>query len=176
MKKYLVLGCGTSVDKRLSLHNPDGGSPEKDWEGEVTTVDHCKEVNPDILADLNILPYDWAGDDEYDEIHAYGVLEHQGSQGDGEFFFGQFNELHRTLKKGGLFLFRVPMWNHPCATGVPDHKRVMPLCLFTFLQESYYDNLGRHGFGDYRHLIKGYWDIVCAHEGDELLTVALRKA
>ena len=119
MKKYLALGCGTSVDKRISLTTDDGpGSPEKDWEGEVTTVDHSEEVNPDILADLNILPYDWAEDEAYNEIHAYGVLEHQGSQGDGEFFFGQFNEFHSTLKPEGLVILRVPMWNHPCATGV----------------------------------------------------------
>jgi len=172
MKQYLILGCGNSLDKRLRL---SPGSPEKEFDGEVTTVDYTTEVNPDILTNLSDLPYDWADDESFDEIHAYGILEHCGTQGDADFFFGQFNELHRILRPDGLILITVPRWDTACAFGVPDHRRVMPACLFAFLEEKYYDNLGKPGFGDYRHFLKGYWEVVCGAESGELLNIVLRK-
>ena len=177
MKKYLILGCGTLIEKRISVP-PFGdhpGSPEKDFIGQTTTVDHLPAVNADICADLNDLPYDWVGDEEYDEIHAYEILEHCGTQGDADFFFGQFNEFWRILKPNGLMMLSVPMWTNSIAFGVPDHKRVMPACLFQFLFESYYDNLGNPGFGDYRSFIKGYWRCFWGKESESRLELVLIK-
>ena len=174
MKQYLLLGCGNCLDKRIRFTSTKGiDSPEKEFEGNVTTVDHCEDVNPDIVADLNILPYDMG--EGYDEIHAYEVLEHCGSQGDAEFFFGQFNEFHRMLKPDGLMMITVPVWNTVVAWGVPDHKRVMPLNLFDFLQESCYENVGKPGYADYRHLLKGYWEIVFWREEESNMSLVLRK-
>ena len=175
MKKYLIIGCGNSLDKRISFSSTKGNdSPEMDFSGGlVTTVDHTEAVNPDILADLNILPYDFGED--YDEIHAYEVLEHCGAQGDGDFFFGQFNEFHRMLKPDGLMMITVPVWNNVMAWGVPDHKRVMPINLFAFLEEQYYDQVGKPGIGDYRHLIKGYWEILFYREQVAAMSLAMRR-
>jgi hypothetical protein len=181
-KKYLIVGCGNSLDKRIRFSSDKGiDSPEEDfsnggadiWLRNVTTVDHTKEVNPDIVADLNILPYEFG--EGYDEIHAYEVLEHCGAQGDAEFFFGQFNEFHRMLKPNGLMMITVPVWNTAVAWGVPDHKRVMPLALFGFLEKDYYENVGKPGYGDYRHLIKGYWEIILWGEQGDALNLVLRK-
>ena len=168
MKQYLILGSGTHLSKRIYL---EPGSPEREFQGEITTVDY---LGGDIKADLNELPYDWAADESFDEIHAYEILEHTGSQGDGEFFFGQFNEFHRILRPDGLMMISVPMWNHQGALGVPDHKRVMPLSVFLFLEERYYDNVGKPGYGDYRPFIKGYWKCEGAEEGEHTLMLALR--
>jgi len=175
MKKYLLVGCGDSWDKRISFSSDKGNdSPETEFEGEVTTVDHCRAVGPDIVADLDVLPYDMG--EGYDEIHAYEILEHCGAQGDAEFFFGQFNEFHRMLKTDGLMMITVPLWNTAVAWGVPDHKRVMPLCLFGFLEESYYENVGKPGYADYRHLLEGYWEIVFWKSQDSSMSLVLRKA
>ena len=175
MKKYLILGCGNSLDKRISFSSDKGNdSPEREFDGDVTTVDNTTAVNPDILADLDILPYDFGKD--YDEIHAYEVLEHCGSQGDGEFFFGQFNEFHKMLKPDGLMMITVPVWNTVVAWGVPDHKRVMPINLFSFLEERYYENVGKRGYADYRHLIEGFWEILFYREEEFTMSLVMRRS
>lgn len=123
---------------------------------------------------LNDLPYPWK-DNEFDEIHAYEVLEHCGRQGDGDFFFGQFNEFWRILKPGGFMMISVPMWDAEVAWGVPDHCRVLPPGIFAYLTADYYENVGKPGFGDYRKYLKGYWTAFGKSEGDEQLHVVLRK-
>lgn len=183
-KKYLLLGCGDVLTKRIKFpastdpEYPHQGSPEADFsKGEVTTVDMSPRINADIKADLNILPYDWAADEAYDEIHAYEILEHTGSQGDAEFFFGQFNEFWRMLKPNGFMMISVPMWDVEIAFGVPDHKRVMPAGLFGFLTKEYYENVGKPGFGDYRHLLKDcYWYGLGVDESETQLHIVLQKA
>lgn len=178
IKKYLLIGCGHSLDKRIAFTSDKGNdSPETEFIGQLVTVDWRKypdqRSNPSIVADLNVLPYDFGED--YDEIHAYEVLEHCGAQGDADFFFGQFNEFHRMLKPDGLMMITVPVWNSVVAWGVPDHKRVMPLNLFSFLEERCYENVGKPGFADYRHLIKGFWEIVLWGEDNSAMRLVLRR-
>ncbi len=177
MKHILVVGSGRSIDKRISFPATDEhpGSPSKDFDGCVVTLDYRAETCPDIVADLNKLPYLWGCTESFEEIHAYSILEHCGQQGDAEFFFGQFNEFHRILKPNGFIMITVPMWNSKGALAVPDHKRIMPLGLFGFLEESYYDNVGKQNYGDYRHLLRGYWDFVGGAESSTTLSLALRK-
>ncbi len=172
--KYLLLGCGTTPFRCISVGDED--RPVDFSDGTITTVDNTTGVNPDFLADLSDLPYDYLESGAYDEIHAYAILEHTGTQGDGDFFFGQFNECWRVLKDNGVMLITVPMWNHQCQWGVPDHKRALPSCVFGFLQEDYYDNLGKPGYADYRHLLKGcYWKVIYSEEKGELLYLAIQK-
>lgn len=168
--KVLLVGCGNEHGRRITL---DGAIS---FEGDELIL---HDFSPDIEAhydfDLNDLPYPLP-DEEFDEIHAYGVLEHCGTQGDGDFFFGQFNEFHRALKPGGCMMLSVPIWNREVALGVPDHKRILPSSLFAFLTREYYENVGQPGYADYRHLMKGFWQLLGATEGaQELLYVGLKK-
>ena len=168
--KCLLLGAGTNRDKRII---PPGST--KEW-GELTTVDL---QDADIIHDLNVFPYlfnspYWDNEDLYDEIHAYEILEHLGTQGDFKFFFDQFNELHRWLKPGGFLCISVPLPTSIWAFGDPGHTRVLPKTVFSFLTEGHYDQLGKTACADYRHMIKGYWTIEAMSESKELLCVILR--
>ena len=168
--KCLLLGAGTNRDKRII---PPGST--KEW-GELTTVDL---QDADIIHDLNVFPYlfnspYWDNDDLYDEIHAYEILEHLGTQGDFKFFFEQFNELHRWLKPGGYLCFSVPLVTSIWAFGDPGHTRILPEMVFMYLTEGFYDQLGKTTCADYRHLIKNYWTIEEMAKSKELLMVILR--
>jgi len=168
--RVLLVGCGNEHSRRMYL---DGERTFDDCD--LILHDYSPHIATDYSNDLNDLPYPFE-DEDFDEIHAYGVLEHCGTQGDGEFFFGQFNEFHRALKPGGYMMFSVPIWDREVAFGVPDHKRVLPGSLFHFLTKGYYENIGKPGYADYRHLIKGFWEVVGAAESEaELLYIALRK-
>lgn len=154
--KYLLIGCGNEHSKRIwfDANGENGkGSPERDFgSGELVTLDIDPDLSPSVVHDLDKLPYPFA-DDEFDEIHAYEVLEHCGRQGDGEFFFAQFREFYRILKHDGYLMISVPMWDNEIAWGVPDHKRVLPKSIFAFLDRAYYENIGKAAYGDYRHLL-----------------------
>ena len=155
--KALLIGAGNSRKKKI-VHEL---TPDKEFD-ELCTLDIFEA---DIVHDLNILPYPF-GDNHFDEIHAYEVLEHCGTQGDEVFFFNQFNEFHRILKPGGVFCLSVPNYQSIWAFGDPGHTRVLPPTVFNFLQEAFYDQLGKTPCADYRHLIKGYWNCVGVDEGE----------
>lgn len=156
MKQYLLVGCGSERGKRIKFDGNDEhgpGSPEGSFDnGSLMTWDIDPDLKPDITHDLDVLPYP-VPSNVYDEIHCYEVLEHCGTQGDGKFFFGQFAEFWRMLKPGGYLCISVPAWDSYMAWGVPDHKRVLPLNIFGFLDPRYYDNLGKPGYADYRKLL-----------------------
>lgn len=114
----------------------------------------------DVLHDLNIhpLPFD---DEEFDEIHAYHILEHLGRQGDWRFFFSEWNEYYRILKPGGIFSGIVPEWNSKWAWGDPGHTRVYPLNILLFLDQDEYDKqVGVTSLTDYRAWYKGNFKLV----------------
>ena len=171
MRRELLMGCGMSRDKRVTI---EAISPE--WSN-LTTLDFLESAKPDVLHDLNVLPYPFE-DNSFDEIHAYEVLEHCGSQGDGEFFFGQFAEIYRILKPGGFFCATVPMWDQPMAWGAPDHKRVLPPEVFVFLDPQYYEhNLGKpHSTAaDYRHWLGStHLEMIAHQEKGGSLGIVLR--
>ena len=186
MKDILLIGCGNSHDKRIQF-GPSKEGDEKQWGEGSPEVDfsHANLVlhdrSPDLAKmvrydfNLNDLPYPVATE-RFDEIHAYEVLEHCGSQGDGEFFFAQFNEFWRILRPGGYMCISVPMWDAEVAWGVPDHCRVLPPGIFGFLTKDYYKDVGKPGYGDYRHWLKGcYWQALGKDESEEQLHVVLQK-
>ena len=115
----------------------------------LVTLDHDPTVRPDVVHDLEILPLPF-GDNQFDEIHAYEVLEHTGKQGDWRFFFSQFAELHRILKPGGYFFGSVPCWNSIWAFGDPSHKRVISKASLTFLAQEAYAQVGQTSMTDFR--------------------------
>ncbi len=148
MKDILILGYGGRFDRRIKWN----GAHEEDLRdgNNVTTHDYDPKHEAHFDIDLNKLPYDCWHDETFDEIHAYEVLEHCGTQGDAAFFFDQFRELHRILRPGGLIAISVPDWQASVAWGVPDHKRVLPPGIFTFLSPTYEQRMKDvQGAGDY---------------------------
>ncbi len=108
----------------------------------------------DVLWDLNKHPLPFK-DEEFDEIYAYHVLEHLGSQGDFRFFFEEFNEYWRILKPGGLMRAVVPLISSIWAWGDPGHTRIFPETWLQFLlQETYESQIGMTGMADYRFVYK----------------------
>ena len=164
--RQLLLGAGNSREKRI-VHDL---TPGREFE-DLVTLDL---ENADVIHDLDVLPYPFE-DGEFDEIHAYEVLEHCGSQGDFRFFFEQFNEFHRILKPGGVFCGSVPDWRSIWAFGDPGHRRCLPPTVFNYLSESFYDQLGKTACADYRSWIQGYWNPLGIQEKGELVYFLLQK-
>ena len=147
--RELLVGCGNSRKKKI--HQSD--RPETFQN--LTTLDMSPETGCDVVHDLDMLPYPF-GDNSFDEIHAYDVLEHQGRQGDWRFFFAQFGEFWRMLKPGGIFSAIVPAWDSPWSFGDPGHTRVIPKESLVFLsQATYAREVGRTNMTDYRPWWKG---------------------
>jgi len=142
--KSLLIGCGSRRDRIVAL---DG---QKAWPGELVTLDINLDHKPDVIWDLTRMPYPFASD-EFDEIHAYEVLEHTGQQGDWRFFFRQWSEFYRILKPGGYFVGTSPLWMNGWAWGDPGHTRTVQPENFVFLsQDQYNKQIGHTPMTDYR--------------------------
>ena len=148
----LILGAGNSKDKRIKFEasrKVGKGSPNNDF-SKCEVYTHDIRGDHDYLHDLDELPYPWETD-EFDEIHAYEVLEHTGTIGDADFFFGQMQELWRILKPGGYLMITVPAWDSLEMWAIPDHKRPLPPQIFQFCNRKYVEkNYKRPMHGDYR--------------------------
>lgn len=178
--KALILGCGYSRDKRMKFEASKTigkGSPDVDFRKyDLVAHDINPKVKPDIIHDLEEFPYPW-DDEEFDEIHAYEVLEHTGTQGDGEFFFKQMNELWRILKVGGYLMITVPSWDSLEQWAIPDHKRALPPQLFHFCSRDYVmKNRRKAMHGDYSEQLGPMnFIMVGVEEEKEHTGIVLRK-
>lgn len=144
--RELLLGCGHSRVKKLASVD---GNPH--WRG-LETLDRNDSCNPDYVCDLN--GCNWLielGEDEcgrdrtqlifsdwFDEVHAYEILEHLGSQGDAESFFAHFSEIWRILKPDGYLYATVPSRFSPWLWGDPSHRRAILPESLVFLDQSEY--------------------------------------
>ena len=151
MKRELLIGCGSRRTKNLAK---DGDAA---WNN-LTTLDINPDHKPDVVWDLTQfpLPFD---DDTFDEIHAYEVLEHTGTQGDYKFFFAQFSEFWRILKPGGYFVATVPSATSEWAWGDPSHTRIVHPNQLWFLQQNAYDRVGETPISDFRWIYKADFNI-----------------
>lgn len=150
----LLIGCGSNHQKHICV------SSQKDWT-DLTTLDFNPDHHTDVIHDLNILPYPF-NENQFDEIHAYDVLEHTGAQGDWKFFFAQWNEFHRILKPGGIFCGIVPHYQSPWALGDPSHTRVVMIEQLGFLSQKMYEDVGKTAISDFRFVWKGDFELVHA--------------
>lgn len=166
--RELLIGCGNNRTKRIKH-----GDVYKDWQ-DLTTLDVDPACSPDVLHDLNVMPYPFEGG-AFDEIHAYECLEHCGRQGDAAFFFAQFGELHRILKPGGLLCGTVPAWDSPWAWADPQHVRVLPKESFYLLHRPLYEEeVGKTSITDYRAMLRGSFTPLAFNEGEHQLGFVLR--
>lgn len=157
MKRELLIGSGAHREKRIRFDAIPAAFEN------VTTLDVLG--SPDIIHDLNTIPYPFE-DDQFDEIHAYDVLEHCGRQGDWRFFFAQFSEFHRILKAGGYFCATVPMWDSQWAWADPGHSRIITKETVAFLSQDHYEQVGKTQCSDYRSIYKVDFKLIGLQELD----------
>lgn len=147
MTQELLIGCGHRRDKLIWT---DG---QEYWE-DLTTLDINPDAEPDVEWDLNRIPLPF-DDNSFDEIHAYEVLEHVGSQGDFRFFFDQFADFWRILRPGGVVAASVPAPGSPWVWGDPSHTRHLPPTCLAFLdQDEYRKQVGVTAMSDFRRFYK----------------------
>jgi len=89
---YYNLGCGFQKKKNF------------------INVDKSKAVNPDILADVTVLPWIWAKSNEADLIEMDNLIEHipRHPTKIKSSVVHVIRECHRVLKKGGILWMRNP--------------------------------------------------------------------
>jgi SAM-dependent methyltransferase len=154
--KELLIGCGADHSKKIFFEG------DREWAGELVTLDNNADHHPDIVHDLNEHPLPF-NDDTFDSIHAYEVLEHLAYIGDYRFFFEEFSEYWRILKPGGHFYATVPALDSPWLFGDPSHTRVICQEQMIFLsQKAYVEQVGKTPMSDFRYLYKADFDLVDA--------------
>jgi SAM-dependent methyltransferase len=166
MKRELLIGCGSERTKRLTC---DGS---KEWSN-LTTLDYNPDHKPDVVWDLmqGALPFE---DNSFDEIHAYEVLEHTGTQGDYKFFFRQFSDFWRVLKPNGHFLATCPSKTSVWALGDPSHTRILVKENLVFLNQDAYADVGVTPISDFRSIYKADFKPVYVDEGEERFHFVLK--
>ena len=163
--KTLIIGSGHNPRKMVWL-----SSQTIEYEGEIVKLDINPDCNPDVIWDLRKHPLPFV-DEEFDEIHAYHILEHLAQQGDYQFFFNEFNEYYRILKPGGMFFGVVPKADSKWAWGDPGHTRVFPREYLFFLSQGFYKDAGYgNPVSDYRYIYKGDFETIYL-TGDDVVAL-----
>lgn len=175
MKRSLLIGCGNSRVKHLYQGD------NKEWTGELTTLDMNPNCGADIVVDMDDfvvrkkpLPFP---DETFDEIGAYNCMEHWGRQGDWRGWFDEMAEYHRILKPGGLMGIVVPICEDALAD--PGHTRFFQRNYFGFLNQTFYARNLELGTAmtDYRWYYRKNFDVLFMEtQGNHHLAVLLRKA
>lgn len=162
----LLIGCGNSRRKKIGLHNLE-------WSG-LVTIDHDPDCGADIIHDLDEYPWPFE-DNQFDEAHAYCVIEHLGRQGDYRSFFALFTELYRILRPGGHFYAIVPSLSSRWLWGDPSHTRaITPEGLVFLSQAEYRAQVGVTPMTDFRWLWKGDFETIAAQDDGDDFKFALK--
>lgn len=95
-------------------------------------VDHAQECSPDVVCDLEALPWPWP-DDAAEAVQMRHILEHLG--GETEVFLGIVRELWRVCRDGAPVTVVVPHPRHDAFLVDPTHVRpILPQTLEMFSQ------------------------------------------
>lgn len=162
----LLLGSGQNPLRKIHVRGDrvsvNNGEP---FDQSVITLDMNADHKPDVVWDLDHLSYPFE-ENQFDEIHAYDVLEHCGRQGDWRFFFDQFTEFWRILKPGGLLCGISPDSSSRWSWGDPGHTRVISEEAMIFLdQEQYKIQVGVTPMTDYRFYYKADFRMMALEVG-----------
>lgn len=166
MRQELLIGCGSNREKKMHYRG------HEQWEG-LVTLDMNPDHKPDVFWDLRSVPLPFE-ENQFDEIHAYEVLEHTGTQGDYGFFFKQWSDFWRILKPDGMFFATVPSRNSVWALGDPSHTRIVQKENLIFLHQPTYDGVGKSPISDFRFIYKADFDIAGVQDDGESLRFALK--
>ena len=165
-RRELLIGCGSQRTKIINDGDPTFRN--------LTTLDINADHKPDVIHDLCDVPLPFA-QDTFDEIHAYEVLEHLGSQGDYRLFFRQFEAFWRVLKPGGHLLATCPSRHSVWALGDPSHSRILVKENLVFLsQQAYADQVGKTSMSDFRNIYRADFEPVFVDEGKETFMFVLK--
>lgn len=163
--RALLLGCGRNHALRMG---PQG----RESLPEIVTLDMSPDVGADFVWNLerHPLPFD---DESFDELHAYDVLEHLGTQGDWRGYFDEFADYWRILKPGGRFYIAVPIGESAFAD--PGHTRFFQTNHFRLLSQRAYDE--STDITDYRWYWKRDFEVLHLEEigGCHLLAVLEKR-
>lgn len=160
MRRELLIGCGNSRTKAVAIQGQEAFE-------DLVTLDNKEDCGADVIHDLDVLPYPFA-DNEFDEIHAFCVLEHCGRQGDWKFFFAQFSEFHRILKPGGHFFGVCPTPDSKWAWADPSHTRIISRDTLGFLSQKIYElDVGKTSRSDFRSIYSCDFHIAYVGDYDE---------
>lgn len=145
-------------------------------EEELVTLDINIARAPDIVWDLRKLPIPLPAQD-FDEVHAYHVIEHLWQQGDYVSFFAFFSEVHRLLKPNGMAFFTFPTIGDDWVYGDPSHTCVIHPHQFSFLSQKFYSQCddGSTKASDFRYMYAADLEIVALQNLGYQTAVALRK-
>jgi hypothetical protein len=149
----LLLGCG---HHRAKLLGPPG-KPLKFTD--LVTLDINERCKPDLICDLDAFGWvaqsttergeqalqpkpgyakyqaRYLASNHFDEIHAYEVLEHLGTQGDAASFFAHFSNLWRILRPNGILYATCPSRHSAWLWGDPSHRRAITQESLVFLSK-----------------------------------------
>jgi SAM-dependent methyltransferase len=169
-----MLGAGNKPPKRSLGTKSSAPEEETVW----ITLDIIESGKPDFLFDLNQLRHGIKlpfKDEEFDEIHAYEVLEHVGRQGDWRGFFREFKEYWRILKPGGYLIGTSPAYDSRWKWGDPGHARVFSIECLGFLKREMYSEVTEAT--DYSTYVDPcWWEIRQATEDNSYFTFCLEKS
>jgi predicted SAM-dependent methyltransferase len=105
----------------------DLGSGPWKYSGSIS-VDWNKEVNPDIVWDLNVSPYPF-NDDEFDLVYASHCLEHLDNP------VKIIEEIWRILRPNGMLILKVPHFSCRTAYGILNINIILVVYFLIILKE-----------------------------------------